>query len=196
MNKLQNQLPSALGKRIQLGHVVSDLEAALTYWTEAMGVGPFVVLDTSVGDRHFVHRDTVSPVDFTIAFSYMGDVMIELIKPLNSAPSPYREFLDSGREGLHHIGFWPEDFDRTCATLAQSGFKEVSSIRRSDETKDVIYCDTPAAVGIMVELAQLNPVRTKFLGGIRMLANEWDGSRPIRRYADRAAFIASPDCKS
>jgi catechol 2,3-dioxygenase-like lactoylglutathione lyase family enzyme len=196
MNKLHNQLPSTLGKRIQLGHVVSDLEAALKYWTEAMGVGPFVVLDTSVGDRHFVHRGQVSPVDFKIAFSYMGDVMIELIKPINSAPSPYSEFLGSGREGLHHIGFWPDDFDRTCAALEQSGFKEVSSICRSDGTKDVIYCDTPPAVGIMVELAQMPPVRTKFLGGIKLLADQWDGSRPIRRYADRASFIASSDCHS
>jgi len=123
---------SILGKRMQLGHVVSDLEAALEYWTRIMRVGPFVVLDTAVGDRQFFHRGQLSPVDFSIAISYIGDVMIELIKPINSAPSPYSEFLGSGREGLHHIGLWPADFEQTCAALAQSGFKEVSSIRRSD----------------------------------------------------------------
>src|SRR5258706_14940867 len=125
-----------------------------------MAVAPFVVHNMLVVNRLFLPRAGVTPVAFTIAFSFMGDIITELIKPINSAPSPYSEFLGSGREGLHHIGFWPEDFDRTCTALALSGFKEVSSICRSDGTKDVIYCDTPPAVGIMVELAQMNPVRT------------------------------------
>src|SRR5260221_12410116 len=96
---MENKLPSALGKRIQLGHVVSNLEVALKHWTEVMGVGPFVVLDSSVGDRHFVHRDKVSAVDFTIGFSYLGDVMIEMMQPLNDPHSPARELLACGHEG-------------------------------------------------------------------------------------------------
>ena len=182
-----------LGQRMQLGHVVSNMDTALTYWTEVMGVGPFVVLDSSVGDRQFFHRGEPSDVNFSIAISYMGDVMIELITPLNSEPSPYIEFLRSGREGLHHIGLWPTDFSATCEEMKQSGFTEVSSIRRPDGTKDIIYCDTPGAVGAMVELAEMTPLRARFLGGIKALADSWDGSRPIRRYADRAAFIASKD---
>ena len=176
---------------MQLGHVVSDLDAALTYWTEALGVGPFVVLDSSVGDRQFFHRGEPSAVNFSIAISYIGDTMVELITPLNAAPSPYSEFLAQGREGLHHIGYWPAAFASTCAALTRSGFTEVSSIRNADGTKDIIYCDTPAHVGVMVELAQMTPLRTRFLAGIQALANNWDGSRPVRRFADRAAFIAS-----
>ena len=176
---------------MQLGHVVRDMNSALRYWTEVMGVGPFVVLATSVGDRQFFHRGEASAVNFSIAIAYMGDVMIELIMPLNSAPSPYTEFLSSGREGLHHIGLWPADFTKTCEELKQSGFTEVSSIRRPNGTKDIIYCDTPGAVGTMVELAEMTPLRDRFLGGIKALADNWDGSRPVRRYADRAEFIAA-----
>lgn len=183
--------PPWLGKRMQLGHVVSDMDAALRYWTEVMGVGPFVVLDTSVGDRTFFHRGKASDVNFSIAISYMGEVMIELIMPLNSEPSPYAEFLASGREGLHHIGLWPRDFRATCENLERFGFTEVSSIRRPDGTKDVIYCDAPGAIGAMVELAEMTPNRAEFLGGIKALADSWDGSDPVRRFASRAAFIAS-----
>lgn len=185
-----------LGRCIQLGHVVTDIEAALDYWTNVLGVGPFVVLDTSVSDRQFFHRGRPSNVDFTIGFSYLGDVMVELIQPINDEPSPYQEFIAAGRTGLHHIGFWPEDFEKTCGEMLRSGYREIASIRRSDGTKDVIYCDTPAPVGIMVELAQMPPVRTTFLAGIKALAEGWDGSRPIRRYATRAAFNASEDCKA
>lgn len=182
-------MPSHLGKRIQLGHVVRDLNAALHYWTQFMGVGPFVMLDSSVGNRQFFHRGQRSKVDFAIAISYLGDVMIELIAPLNSAPSPYEEFLNDGKEGLHHIGVWPADFTSACQELKKSGFTEVSSICHPDGKKDIIYCDTPASVGIMVEVADLTPVRKNFLEGIQTLANQWDGSDPVRRYADRATFI-------
>src|SRR2546425_2558004 len=107
MTHTEHPPASRLGTRMQLGHVVSDLDAALTYWTEALGVGPFVVLDSSVGDRQFFHRGEPSAVNFSIAISYIGDTMVELITPLNAAPSPYSEFLAQGREGLHHIGYWP-----------------------------------------------------------------------------------------
>src|SRR5437588_482155 len=93
----EHRVPPRTGNYMQLGHVVSDMDAALAYWTEVMGVGPFVVLDTSVGDRQFFHRGKLSAVNFSIAISYMGEVMIELIMPLNSEPSPYSEFLGSGR---------------------------------------------------------------------------------------------------
>jgi len=187
---------AGLGKYVQMGHVVRNMDTALACWTKVMGVGPFVVLDSSLGDRRFFHRGERSAVDFSIAISYLGDVMIELIAPLNSEPSPYSEFLGSGREGLHHVGLWPDDLTKRWETLKESGFSEVSSIRRPDGTIDVIYCDTPSAIGVMMELAEMTPLRKRFLGGIKALAATWDGSRPVRRYADRAAFIASADGRS
>ena len=183
----------AIGTYMQIGHVVRNMDTALACWTQAMEVGPFVVLDSSVADRQFFHRGQRSAVDFSIAISYLGDVMIELIMPLNAAPSPYSEFLGSGREGLHHVGLWPDDLTKTWQALKESGFTEVSSIRRPDGTTDVIYCDSPNAIGAMVELAEMTPLRKRFLGGIKALAENWDGSRPVRRYADRAAFISSAD---
>jgi len=100
------------------------------------------VLDSSVADRQFFHRGQRSAVDFSIGISYLGDVMIELIMPLNAAPSPYSEFLGSGREGLHHVGLWPDDLTKTWQALKESGFTEVSSIRRPDGTTTLSTCDS------------------------------------------------------
>jgi catechol 2,3-dioxygenase-like lactoylglutathione lyase family enzyme len=186
-------VPYRLGKQIQLGHVIKNMDAALDYWTKIMGVGPFVVIETSVGDRQFFHRGKLSAVNFCIAITFMGETMIELITPLNNEPSPYQEFLASGREGLHHLGVWPDDFTIACEQLKDSGFVEVSSIRRPDGANDVIYCDTPCATGIMYELAEMTPLRAKFLAGIKTLSTHWDGSRPVRRYPSRTAFIESRD---
>ena len=176
---------------MQLGHVVSDMDAALEIWTHTLGVGPFVVLDSSKADRTFYHRGQASDVDFSIAISYLGEVMIEVIMPLNQAPSPYQEFLGSGREGLHHYGFWPKDFSATCEDLAQAGFREVSSIRHPDGSNDIIYCEAPSAVGVMLEIASLTPLRMSFLGKIKQLADSWNGSDPVRRFASRQEFVRS-----
>src|SRR3954471_7094588 len=132
-----------LGKRAQLGYVVEDMEDALKYWIESLGVGPFVVFDTSVGDRQFIHRGRPTAVEYSIAFSYIGDLQVELIHQVNDAPSLYKEFLDTGRAGLHHLAFWPEDFEGTCAELEQAGFSEISSINLRDGTKNVSYFETP-----------------------------------------------------
>jgi catechol 2,3-dioxygenase-like lactoylglutathione lyase family enzyme len=184
-------IPAKLGKRAQLGLVVTDMERTLRYWTEVLNVGPFVLFDTSVGDRQFIHRGQPSPVEFAIAFSYVGELQIEVIQPINDAPSAYQEFLSSGRQGLHHIAFWPEDFTGACNELERSGFKEVCSINLKDGTKNVCYYDTPPEIGIMVELVPVTPDRARYFGAIKALADRWDGSRPVRRYADRAEFLAS-----
>ncbi|TJV46067.1 MAG: hypothetical protein E5Y02_00350 [Mesorhizobium sp.] len=99
-----------------MAYVVKDLAAALTYWTETMGVGPFVVIESSVVGRKVLHRGKQTAMETDLTFSYLGDVQIELICQLNDAPSPYKEFTDSGREGLHHVAFWPASFDAACAS--------------------------------------------------------------------------------
>src|SRR5690349_10456882 len=102
---------SFLGKRVQLAFVVTDLDATLKYWTEVLGVGPFVVLESSKGGRKIIHRGEETDVDYALSFAYMGDVQIEIVMQTNDAPSTYKEFTDQGKTGLHHIAYWPEDFE-------------------------------------------------------------------------------------
>jgi catechol 2,3-dioxygenase-like lactoylglutathione lyase family enzyme len=184
-------LPKMLGTRTQLAFVVSDLEAAVAYWTECMGVGPFVVIEKSVGDRRVVYRGRDTAMDYSLGFSYLGDTQIELIWQFNDAPSPYKDFLDGGREGLHHIAFWPADFEAACVELQKSGFKEVCTMYLSDGARNVAYYDTPGLLGAMVEIVPMTPARSAYFGRIKKLVDAWDGSRPLRRFASREAFLAS-----
>ncbi|MET3248803.1 catechol 2,3-dioxygenase-like lactoylglutathione lyase family enzyme [Burkholderia sp. OAS925] len=188
-------LPTLLGKKMQVAFVVRHLEEALHFWTATMKVGPFVVIEESLGDRLFVHRGVQSPVEMSIAYSYLGDVQIEVIAQRNAAPSPYREFLDSGREGLHHIAFWPDEFEGACQNLEEKGFREVSSVRAADGAKNLIYYDGPFHLGVMVEVLPMTPLREKYYGGMKRLAETWDGSRPIRTYCTRSDYMSSEDYK-
>lgn len=185
--------PSFLGQRTQLGIIVADLDESLRFWTGTMKVGPFIVIEESLGDRKFVHRGKVSPVDMSIAYSYFGDTQVEIIVQNNSAPSPYTEFLASGGQGLHHLAFWPEDYEGACRELDRAGFEEVCSIQTADGVKNVSYYSGPKHLGAMIEIVPLTPARKEYFGVMKRLAESWDGQRPVRRYKTRAEFLASPD---
>lgn len=186
---------AALGKRMQLAFVVRDMQEALRYWTETMKVGPFVLIQNATRDRHFFHRGQLTPVEMDLAFSYLGDVQIEIICQTNSAPSLYQEFLASGREGVHHVGFWPDNFEESCRELERSGCELVSSVNASTGSVHVKYYSAPQCLGLMLEVAPMTPDRVQYFAGIKALADHWDGSRPVRVFLSRAEYMASADCK-
>jgi hypothetical protein len=190
-----NFAPAFLGERMQLSFVVPDMREGLLFWAETMRVGPFVVIENSLADRRFIHRGQPSPIEMSIAFSYVGDVQIELISQTNAAPSPYTEFMDAGRQGLHHVGFWPHDCESACSQLISRGFEEVCSIDTLNGNRNarVRYLQGPSHLGVMYEVAPMTAERASYFAAIRRLVASWDGTRPVRRFSSRAEFLASDD---
>lgn len=188
-------LRSLLGDSMQLSYVVSDLEASLRFWTEAAGTGPFVVIDNAADDRTVVYRGRRAKVNMSLAFSYVGNLQIELISATSSEPTPWTDFLASGREGLHHLGFWPQDYGRSCTELTRMGFAMECWIETDTGSISSNYFRAPPHFGAMVELAPNTPARKRYFAGIKALANRWDGDRPVRRYKTREDYLASDDCK-
>lgn len=183
------------GRRMQVALVVSDMAKAMAYWTDKLKIGPFVLFEDSVTGRRFEYRGQATPVDVALAFSHVGETQIELIQQRNLAPSPYREFLKSGREGVHHIAFWPDNFQDACAAMTASGCTEVYSIYSNDGTKEVSYFEAPSHIGVMIEIAPLTLLRQKYFSAIKALTNTWDGTRPVRTFKNRAEFIGSDEYK-
>jgi catechol 2,3-dioxygenase-like lactoylglutathione lyase family enzyme len=178
---------------MQVGMVVNDLDAALRYWTEVLEVGPWVVIEESLGDRTLYHRGEQSPVEMRLALSHLGETQVELISQSNDAPSPYREFLDQGREGVHHVAFWPKDYEAAVTELVGRGFEEVMTVRTVDGGRSLSYFEGPPVLGVMVEVAPLTEARRQYYSAIEVLARTWDGDRPIRRHRTRDDFLASED---
>ncbi|MGR6999150.1 VOC family protein [Yinghuangia aomiensis] len=69
----------------QLGYVVEDITAGVEHWLHVMGVGPFFVM-RGVGIDGAYEGDTPQPIGMDVAFSYLGDTQIELIRPLGERP--------------------------------------------------------------------------------------------------------------
>lgn len=143
-----------LGSAGQLGFVVRDIEAAMNHWVDTFGVGPFLYLEKGpsqpVGATLYLGK-TVH-VETRLAFGFIGDLEIELIEQVNDAPSPYRESLAAGREGLHHLGFWVNDHRQACLNAEAAGYDPVYKIPVAGGHGDITYFAAPTHIGPFVEI--------------------------------------------
>jgi catechol 2,3-dioxygenase-like lactoylglutathione lyase family enzyme len=178
-----------LGPSTQLGFVVRDLDAAVRHWLD-MGIGPWLFLDKGTGrppNPSFFRGETVR-VETRLAFGYVGDVQIELIQQVNDAPSPYREFLDAGHEGLQHLGYWVHDHDEACRRVEAAGYVSEFVIPVPGEVKPIVYYRSPTLFGPMLELSPPRWKAARQAVFDRIAA--WSGGDPLIRYDTYADFLA------
>jgi catechol 2,3-dioxygenase-like lactoylglutathione lyase family enzyme len=169
-----------LGDIRQNGYVVRDIEAAMTYWTEVMGVGPWLYLDRApIQDFHY--RGTPSDLEVSIALSNDGPLQIELIQQRNDAPSMYRDFLNAGHEGLQHVAYWTEDFDTSLAEATARGLEIGQSGYSGSPDGRFVYFTAEAHPGTVIELSEISGAKGQLFRRIRERSAAWDGENPIRR---------------
>ena len=106
----------------QVGFVVRDLEAALALYEPMFG--PFSTMDP--GPMTYDYRGREEECEMRLAFGTSGDVEIELIEWV-SGGCPHKEFLDAGREGMHHLRFIVEDLETTAAHAKTFGYQKAPS---------------------------------------------------------------------
>lgn len=168
-----------LGPVRQNGYVVRDIRAAMDRWVKAMGVGPWFYIDR-VRTDHFRHRGRDSAVEMSIALANSGDLQIELIQQRNEAPSLYKEFLDSGREGLQHIAYWPADYQALYDHTLALGYRVGHEGQIGGPQGRFSYFETEPHLGIVLELSDVSGGKGRFFERVRQAAAGWDGSDPIR----------------
>jgi hypothetical protein len=168
--------PPFTGKVRQFAYVVHDLDATIAAWLD-LRVGPwFVLRDFRVAGG--VYRGESREPVLSMAFANSGDVQIELIAALDDTPSTYREFLDSGQQGLHHVAYWTRDYDDEHARALERGWQCV----QSGPLRFAYYETTPPLHGL-VELTEVNDRLEGFTDAIRAAAATWDGDTdPVRSY--------------
>ncbi|HQR02981.1 MAG: VOC family protein [Proteobacteria bacterium] len=104
----------------QVGMVVRDLDASIALYDPLFG--PFHRMDGSVAAADY--RGGVADVGLDLAFGRSGDLEIELIQ-WTSGHSPHSEFIEKGREGMHHIRFRVDDCDGWVRKLEALGYERV-----------------------------------------------------------------------
>jgi hypothetical protein len=169
-----DQLPFP-GPIRQFAYVVTDIDESMSRWA-SVGVGPWFVM-RSMPMTGTTYRGEICEPIITMALSNSGDMQIELIQQHNNAPSIYREFLDVGRSGMHHVAYWSEDFDETMARVGAAGYR-TAQFGQPAGTSFAYVDGGPAAE--FVEVMQLSETTRGFMDHIRETAATWDGKDPIR----------------
>jgi catechol 2,3-dioxygenase-like lactoylglutathione lyase family enzyme len=167
----------------QLGIVVRDLDAALHYWTEKMRVGPFFVFNQlDVLEFNYLGEpiDKAIPFDTRVALANNGPLQIELIHQRSSVRTSYTDFLDAGYEGLHHLGYFTEDYDELLRRGLDAGLVvEQNGVLFSPQGK-FAYFATSGHPGTIQELIAVHDGNRELFEMVASSAVNWDGQDPIR----------------
>lgn len=167
-----------LGPVGQLAYLPQDFDAAVRYWTETMGVGPFYLMkNVALGDCKYKGVPTAAV--FSIAIAYWGDVQIELIRPENAEPSIYTgEYAVT--DSLHHICIFVESIAEARAACAEAG-AEILVEGTVGADGEVIYVDAGNGPGHVIELLQNMTGADAIFKMIKDAGQDWDGTEPLRK---------------
>lgn len=169
------------GPVFQMAYVVPELDPFIEHMTTVVGVGPFFLFPTPLPFEWMTRHDERSDATDILshaALAYSGDTMIEVIVP-GSDPSPYREFLDAGRSGLHHLGTWATDYDAQMAAARAAGIRV--SIEGVLPLSRFAYLETDALwPGTMVEIIEPQQGMLDLFESIKAAGRNWDGKDPLR----------------
>lgn len=166
----------------QVGHVVRDADAAMAFWTQAMGIGPFfVVREMTMIDFKYRGHPSPAPV-VTLCFAQSGDVQIELIQQHNDAPSAYREFLSAGRTGVQHLSPWFDNEAEYEAARQHALDKGLTMVHESvGGPARFCYFETGTPDAPLLELSEaLLPNVADLPRMVAEASRDWDGSDPVR----------------
>ncbi|MFG6666825.1 VOC family protein [Halomonas sp. HNIBRBA4712] len=171
-----------LGAIRQLGYVVTDIEKAMAYWTDVMGVGPFFY-NPRVPIKHYTYEDQQYDVHNSVALANSGFIQVELIQTRDDTPSMYRDFLEAGHTGLQHVAFWTQQYDTDLAAMVARGYR----VKMSGEVGAngrFAYFDREYHPGTVIELSEVLGPKGRMFEMIREASENWDGSDPVRPFPD------------
>ena len=167
---------ATLGAMRQLGYAVKDVDAWVRTYLDT-GIGPWWV-NYEVQPEEFAYRGAESAARFACAVSWSGPLMLELIQPLDELPSPYRDFLESGREGLQHVAHFPADYEAGEQALLGSGYEKILDGRSGGFR--FTYFEPPGVGSETIELGRLSAETREGLDVRQAVCAAWDGNEPLR----------------
>jgi hypothetical protein len=171
-------MKTALGTVRQVAYVVDDMQKALDYWIDGMKAGPFFLFEHAAMENQ-LYRGAASNADVSLAVGNSGDVQIELIYCENDAPSVYKEFLDAGRVGVHHLGLMPENYPEEYDRYISLGYE--AAFECSIAGTQLVYFDTVNSLGHFTELWDNSEAFKDFMAEVKAAARDWNGDDPVRK---------------
>jgi methylmalonyl-CoA epimerase len=130
----------ALGKVHHVALIVRDLDEALGFWRDTLGLPVELVLP--------IETDRV-----TIAFLPVGESKVELVVPTDDTTGVAR-FLATKGEGFHHVCFEVENLSETLTRLELDGLELIDTAPRKGAEGPVAFIHPRSCHGVLVELIE------------------------------------------
>lgn len=127
---------------IRLNHlaiVVDDMDAALRFWRESLGLAQVGVIESVPAEA----------VD--IAFLTLDDVHIELIQPTTD-DSGVAKYLAKRGPGMHHLCFEVSDLDSKLNELSSAGCELINEQPRERDGRRYAFIHPKSTGGVLLEL--------------------------------------------
>jgi methylmalonyl-CoA epimerase len=129
-----------LGRVHHVAVIVRDLEPALRFWRDTLGLELEVVEDMA--------HDRVR-----IAFLPVGESKIELVEPTDDTTGVAR-FLAKSGEGFHHVCFEVANLAETLLRLEIDGVELIDTAPRKGAEGPVAFLHPRSCHGVLVELIE------------------------------------------
>ena len=170
------------GEIRQVAYLVPDIEAAMDYWANVLGVGPWYY-NPRVPIKNYTYRGESYEPHNSVALANAGGLQVELLQIRNDVPSMYRDFVRAGHVGAQHFAYWTSNYDADLERLLAQGFKPVMGGEVGEKGR-FIYFDTEYHPGTVIELSEVAGPKGKLFRLIREAAADWDGKEPVRPFPD------------
>jgi hypothetical protein len=129
----------------------------MSFWRRTNGIDVWSeAIDLAKDQTEKEYRGAPGDFQFSCAYGFAGDVLIELARH-DGGRSVYKDWLDEGGRGPHHVGFRLHDadeYERATAVYADSGLdKAMAAFFQGDAgTCRWSYWDTRESIGCYTEL--------------------------------------------
>lgn len=121
-----------------IGIAVSNLDEAIKYWTEVMGLTCYAI-------------EEVLDQKVKTAFFKIGDVKIELLESTDPA-GPIGSFIEKKGPGIHHIAFAYENTDQALQEAEKNGVKLIDKTsRKGAENLKIGFLHPKSTMGVLTE---------------------------------------------
>ena len=127
---------------VSLNHlalVVDDLESALRFWCDDLGLA-------RAGEPETIADEAVA-----IAFLQLDSGHLELIQP-TSSDSGVAKYLAKRGPGMHHLCLEVQDLDAKLKQLAASGVELINEVPRERDDWRYAFVHPKSSGGVLLEL--------------------------------------------
>ena len=132
-----------MARVMKINHVaiaVPDIEGALDFWQDALGLA----LD---------HVEDVPSQNSKVAFLPTGESEVELVKP-TLEDSGVSRFLREKGPGIHHLCLEVDDLEEMLLNLKNKGVRLINEAPILLPNRKIAFIHPKAAGGVLIELVQ------------------------------------------